>query len=760
MSNSIQHEKAVSPSVNHHDAKQWQHCSLFNLDLFNDDNNHINLTKDIINNKNIVGCCCSSSTPNVDDSCVKKDLNHSCSFVVIQKNYTTQLEHVAETLLADENKTSNNCYYCSNLETSDTKTQSFNRKILLGSTAILDSLLRNNLKTTSTITYSNNNPTTNVNSTGNQRRWHSERGSRHPNVRANLPLTPAQRQVLERYMNYPLIKPPTTIHSTHRSYHQSLTGKAGEATGTALSALAEQPITTSSNLVHLRKNSAPSNHTRPLSSTSSSASAISHHSALNRRFLADTIKSQENFDDENDDDGDDDDDDDNKSISSELDHTIDEENSDINPISTLPNHHITLCETLSECAICCEMKRLQSRSCCNFYVCSTCLNIYVEQQIKQGVVRIQCPNQQCKTYMHRDEINKRCISPELRQKFTRYLVDANRSNNVKTCPRCSNIHEIDPEVFRTMRRAPTKVQCVECNLIWCFQCHSPWHDGIQCKEFRRGDRMLKKWAREVHYGQHNAQQCPSCKVYIQRTKGCDHIVCLRCKTEFCYKCGGRFRDIKFIGDHYSELSVLGCKYRFYPDHPFKRRLIRGSILCGKILAAPIVLCLAVVAGAVCAGIGLPAYCCFMLVRHIKAKRRRPHSKLKEPVLMSYKTLNDMVPQLIPRDPVNNDGIKPGFNLIRSNIQTNETINVEIDPTSNAPIAVFDECDIHIPTKQTGEFILKKLSHDLLSFFVSSEESIFVPITSLSTTYVSTTSPNFPRLTPYTTLRRSSSKTNL
>jgi E3 ubiquitin-protein ligase RNF217 len=67
-----------------------------------------------------------------------------------------------------------------------------------------------------------------------------------------------------------------------------------------------------------------------------------------------------------------------------------------------------------------------------------------------------------------------------------------------------------------MRRAPTKVQCVECNLIWCFQCHSPWHDGIQCKEFRRGDRMLKKWAREVHYGQHNAQQCPSCKVNLKK----------------------------------------------------------------------------------------------------------------------------------------------------------------------------------------------------------------------------------------------------
>ncbi len=49
----------------------------------------------------------------------------------------------------------------------------------------------------------------------------------------------------------------------------------------------------------------------------------------------------------------------------------------------------------------------------------------------------------------------------------------------------------------------------------------------------------------------------------------------------------------------------------------------------------------------------------------------------------------MVPQLIPRDPVNSDGVKPGFNSIRSNIQTNETIDVEIDPTSNAPIAIFD-----------------------------------------------------------------------
>jgi len=141
-------EDNIQEEINvHHDVKQWQHCSLFNLDLFNDENDHINLTKDIIKNSNIDGCCCSSSTPNVDDTLGKKHLNHSCSFVVLQKNYTTQLEHVAEKLLSHENKTINNCSYCSIHEINDTKVQSFNRKILLGSTAILDNFLRNNLKT-------------------------------------------------------------------------------------------------------------------------------------------------------------------------------------------------------------------------------------------------------------------------------------------------------------------------------------------------------------------------------------------------------------------------------------------------------------------------------------------------------------------------------------------------------------------------------------------------------------------------------------
>ena len=85
----------------------------------------------------------------------------------------------------------------------------------------------------------------------------------------------------------------------------------------------------------------------------------------------------------------------------------------------------------------------------------------------------------------------------------------------------------------------------------------------------------------------------------------------------------------------------------------------------------------------------------------------------------------MVPQLIPRDPVTTAGVKMPANLIRTTVQDSETINIEMDPTRNAPIAVLDglsfhlhrffpfdafvflECDTHLTTNAKGNRTDKK-----------------------------------------------------
>lgn len=73
---------------------------------------------------------------------------------------------------------------------------------------------------------------------------------------------------------------------------------------------------------------------------------------------------------------------------------------------------------------------------------------------------------------------------------------------------------------------------------------------------------------------------PLLKIHIQRTEGCDHMTCSQCNTNFCYRCGERYRQLRFFGDHTSNLSIFGCKYRYLPERPHLRRLVRGSV-CGE-----------------------------------------------------------------------------------------------------------------------------------------------------------------------------------
>jgi len=126
-------------------------------------------------------------------------------------------------------------------------------------------------------------------------------------------------------------------------------------------------------------------------------------------------------------------------------------------------------------------------------------------------VQIQCIGADCSALMHRDEILAR-LSGADKARYAQFLIDANCDPLRRTCPRCSHVLTIDTDVLSTADRNGLMVTCAECGLDWCFPCHAPWHARMKCSDFRRGDKLLKAWAREQHYGQANAQKCPKCKV--------------------------------------------------------------------------------------------------------------------------------------------------------------------------------------------------------------------------------------------------------
>lgn len=98
--------------------------------------------------------------------------------------------------------------------------------------------------------------------------------------------------------------------------------------------------------------------------------------------------------------------------------------------------------------------------------------------------------------------------------------------------------------------------------------------------------------------------------------------CIRCNTDFCYRCGDKLRTVKFFGDHYSKYSIFGCKYRYKPNQPLQRKFVRGTIFGGKLIIFPVLSALGLGAGAVVLVLGVAA---LPLVGGVRVYRRVRHA---------------------------------------------------------------------------------------------------------------------------------------
>ena len=101
----------------------------------------------------------------------------------------------------------------------------------------------------------------------------------------------------------------------------------------------------------------------------------------------------------------------------------------------------------SECDVCFEKKDINIRVCCDKPVCDDCMLSFITIQVQQAIVKIQCPSSACDQTVHRDEIMTR-LSGDLKDKFYKFLVDANKEPHIKTCPRCSTVMTIDPNILK------------------------------------------------------------------------------------------------------------------------------------------------------------------------------------------------------------------------------------------------------------------------------------------------------------------------
>ncbi|KAL0567000.1 hypothetical protein V5O48_014992 [Marasmius crinis-equi] len=117
--------------------------------------------------------------------------------------------------------------------------------------------------------------------------------------------------------------------------------------------------------------------------------------------------------------------------------------------------------------------------------------------------------------------------------FTRHIESNPQIYRYCNTPDCRQIYRCDST-------AKTRT-CPSCLAAVCVKCHEERHDGMTCEERRvhvdpaEQERLNDAWASEA-----GVKRCPSCRVWIEKIDGCNHMTCI-CGAHICWVCMGVFQ---------------------------------------------------------------------------------------------------------------------------------------------------------------------------------------------------------------------------
>ena len=78
--------------------------------------------------------------------------------------------------------------------------------------------------------------------------------------------------------------------------------------------------------------------------------------------------------------------------------------------------------------------------------------------------------------------------------------------------------------------------CEDCTFAFCIVCKASWHgEFFICTPRSRSELTAEELASQNYMITHTTP-CPTCSVRCQKTSGCNHMICAKCNTHFCYLC--------------------------------------------------------------------------------------------------------------------------------------------------------------------------------------------------------------------------------
>jgi IBR domain. len=218
------------------------------------------------------------------------------------------------------------------------------------------------------------------------------------------------------------------------------------------------------------------------------------------------------------------------------------------------------------CTICCEsydMVTVYSLTCGHEF-CINCYYHYIYNEIGHGRL-ISCITPECNYKIPHDDleeilyyiegknelvrIERVLSSNRLLDSTAKIYIDAHAS--YKWCPStdCTNFTELihspgQDETRENESKDISKVPIVACldSHEFCFGCKYENHLPCPCWIVKKWIQKCEDDSETANWIEANTHSCPKCGSAIEKNGGCNHMICKKCKSEFCWICMGNWSE--------------------------------------------------------------------------------------------------------------------------------------------------------------------------------------------------------------------------
>ncbi|KAK1989358.1 RWD domain-containing protein [Colletotrichum cereale] len=108
--------------------------------------------------------------------------------------------------------------------------------------------------------------------------------------------------------------------------------------------------------------------------------------------------------------------------------------------------------------------------------------------------------------------------------------------------------------------------CEDCGFAFCSRCYQSWHgEFYRCTPKRDTGELSAEEQASIDYINLHTTPCPTCGVTAQKSHGCNHMICFRCASHFCYLCSA-WLDPRNPYAHFNEQpdgKITSCFMRLW-----------------------------------------------------------------------------------------------------------------------------------------------------------------------------------------------------